>query len=197
MLLEVFHWFTAAVRIFLPLVTIKLKWSQVWALVQESLREAACVCLRFHQVPPAVYPNVSRFCLSTAVTAENNCVLPVLFCVFILHPGDDEYVSSPPCFFFYSSDNWGSIHGWLTQKSREQESVWVFWISVTHFCCFIPWVGIRFDKVELNINVITGGFCCSRDFFSPQLRADSSVDLARLRRPWFMSRVNSMKVSHD
>lgn len=54
------------------------------------------------------------------------------------------------------------------------------WISVTHSQCFIPSVGITFDKVELNINVITGEFCCCQDFFSPPLGVECSVYPAQL-----------------
>lgn len=72
------------------------------------------------------------------------------------------------------------IYSWLLdwRERRARECVGL-WISVTHFRCFIPSVGIRFDKVELNINVITGGFCCCQDFFSHQLRVESSVYLAK------------------
>lgn len=57
--------------------------------------------------------------------------------------------------------------GRLTEETGERDECVGLRICVTHFHCFIPSVGIRFDNAELNINVITGGFCCCQDFFSP------------------------------
>lgn len=68
-----------------------------------------------------------------------------------------------------SSDNPKSIHGRLGEKERGAGECVGFWKCVTHFTPFISAFGIRIDKVELGITVITGGFCCGQDFLPVSL----------------------------
>lgn len=132
-----FYWFTDAVRIFFPLVTIKFKWSQVWGLLCVG-RTSGFVCV-------GVF--ISLFLLCTETFQDFASVsdiweqlyaflspLSLPLSVYIT-PGWWEYASSPPLLLttpnLFMADS--------GKKSGEQESVWVFGnVSLTSLPLFQP-----------------------------------------------------------
>lgn len=118
-------------------VTIKLKWIWVGGRAYEYLRESS-LCISVYIMPfPAVSQKVSRFRISMTLT-EQECT----FCIWLKkkHSLLQCVCAIPRWWWMHASalcDNWGSIHGCLTEETGEQESVWVCgYVSLTSIALF-------------------------------------------------------------
>ena len=153
----------------------------MWKQVCECVFEKSSLCV-------SASSSCFSCCLKGLLKCDtNNWEQLYAFCIWLRKQSPAVCICYTPvmmntCLFLRSL--WQlRIYSWLLdwRDRRARECVGLR-ICVTHFRCFIPSAGIRFDKVGLNINVITGGFCCCQDFCSPQLplRVESSVCLAEL-----------------
>lgn len=133
-------------RLFIPQVTIKLKWIQVWGRVCEYLREAACVFWCLHRAFPAVSWKVLMFFSLSMTLTEQEYV----FCIWLRK-------QSPVVSMYYTLVMMNTslcslwqlrIYSWLLDwRDRRARECVGLWICVTHFHCFIPSAGIRFDNL--------------------------------------------------
>lgn len=100
-----------------PLVSIKLKWRQVWGRM--FFCESQRVQFRcFHHIFPAIRRKVSRFSLKHDAEGWEQlytlCIWLRKTVPFSVCSCDDQYLSYP----FSFSDSWGSVHGGFAKESK-------------------------------------------------------------------------------